>query len=165
MRVLGFLLLFFILDKASFSSDKDLFTMQFGFPKKIPLSFRNGPGKEYPVVLKVESKNIIFHIMHKIDDWCYIKFHAEYNGWINCASISKQKSASIITEDTSLYRIPNDEKIGFLKKDLKVKVLKCNYRWCRISIKSDKIKQKISGWVKRRYIWGLEIKDSISKEN
>jgi SH3-like domain-containing protein len=149
-RACFLLILFsFVLQKQPYSESNKI---QLAFPKTIPLTLRNGPGDFYNIIFIIKNKNLAFNIYHKIDNWCYIQIDEDYKGWVKCASLSTRKKVLAMNCDDYLFRIPGFQKIRKLEKYLKIRIIKCNKNWCRVSVYG---KRFLRGWVDKKSILGV----------
>lgn len=144
------LIVFFLfLHKESYAEKNKI---QLAFPKIIPLTLRNGPGDFYNIIFIIKNKNLAFNIYHKIDNWCYIQIDEDYKGWVKCASLSTRKKVLAMNCDDYLFRIPGFQQIKKLEKYSKIRIIKCNKNWCRISVYGRRF---LRGWVNKKSILGV----------
>ena len=118
--------------------------------KKDEVNLRQGPSREYPIILTYKKKYLPIIILDKSETWRKVKDFESNSGWIHISQLSKKKSAinkknnSIIFEKPTIFSKP----IVRLETGRLVLIDKCKIKWCKI--KSD----NFTGWTLKKYLWG-----------
>ena len=118
--------------------------------KKNEVNLRQGPSKEYPIILTYKKKYLPVIILDEVKPWKKIKDFEHNSGWIHASLLSKKKAAiniqknSIIYKKSTLYSKP----IAQLEAGRLVLVKKCKDKWCKVT------SGNFSGWISKNYLWG-----------
>lgn len=129
-----------------FSSEKDYFlTLKYNEVK-----VRQGPSSEYPVKFIYNKKYLPVKVIDSKDNFKKIIDLKNNSGWIHIAQLTKKKSAINIFDLALIFRKPNiySKPIAKLESGKMVTIKRCKDKWCKIST------QNISGWIKKKFLWG-----------
>ena len=129
-----------------FSSEKDYFlTLKYNEVK-----VRQGPSSEYPVKFIYNKKYLPVKVIDSKDNFRKIIDLKNNSGWIHISQLTKKKSAINIFNLALIFKKPNiySKPIAKLESGKMVTIKRCKDKWCKIST------QNISGWVKKKFLWG-----------
>ena len=139
------LLIFFNITNAS-TNEKDYFLTL----KNNKVNLRDGPSKDYPIILVYKKKYLPVEILDSWENWRKIRDIENNSGWIHIALLSKKKSAinqdnnSIIFSSNTVYSQP----LVKVEKGRLLLIKKCNYEWCKVTSGG------YIGWMKKKSLWG-----------
>ena len=148
------LFLFIFYSFQSYSSQKGSETgldiPRFVSLKSNEVNVRIGPSKNYPITIKYLKENYPVEIIEEHENWRKVKDYYGNTGWIKKTLLQGDRYAITKNKDNEnfVYINPIGFKIGEIKKNNIVKILKCRQNWCYISFK------KFKGWIKKSSIWG-----------
>ena len=119
--------------------------------KSNEVNVRVGPSKNYPISIKYVTKNVPIEIIEEHKDWRKILDYYENTGWIKKNLLQGDRYAIIKNKNNEnyIYINPIGFKIGEIKHNNIVKILKCRQNWCYISY------EKYRGWMKKGNLWGV----------
>ncbi len=120
------------------------------------VNMRVGPGNIYPIIWVYIVRGMPVEIIGKNNEWLQIQDKDGETGWIYHRMVTKTRTAMTVSNDILLHSHP-DNNAGIsarLMKHVVVTPLACRSSWCRISVASTQ--GKLSGWVRRQYLWGLD---------
>ena len=129
-----------------FSSEKDYFlTLKYNEVK-----VRQGPSFEYPVKFIYNKKYLPVKVIDTKDNFKKIIDLKNNSGWIHISQLTKKKSAINIFDLALIFKKPNiySKPIAKLESGKMGTIKRCKDKWCKIST------QNISGWVKKKFLWG-----------
>ena len=129
-----------------FCSEKDYFlTLKYNEVK-----VRQGPSFEYPVKFIYNKKYLPVKVIDSKDNFKKIIDLKNNSGWIHISQLTKKKSAINIFDLALIFRKPNiySKPIAKLESGKMVTIKRCKDKWCKIST------QNISGWIKKKFLWG-----------
>ena len=97
-------------------------------------------------------------IIDEFEVWRKIKdFQGEF-GWIHLSQLSRKRTLLTVKDNGVLFKEASILskpliKIGMYETAV---IKKCYLDWCKIEI------QKYRGWIKKEYLWGVELKEMIN---
>jgi SH3-like domain-containing protein len=154
MKIIFFILLFTVSFNlnAKTGSVTGLDIPRFVSLKSNEVNLRVGPSTNYPIELTYITKNLPVEVIDEFDAWRKIKDHQKTIGWLHKSLI--QGDRFILTgyknnNDIDLYKIPNGNVLGAIKKNNILELKNCVVYWCKVS------KEGITGWVLKENIWGV----------
>jgi len=118
--------------------------------KNNKVNLRDGPSKDYPIILVYKKKYLPVEILDSWENWRKVRDVENNSGWIHIALLSKKKSAinqdndSIIFSSNTVYSQP----LVKVEKGRLLLVKKCNYEWCKVTSAG------YIGWIKKKSLWG-----------
>jgi len=118
--------------------------------KKSEVNLRQGPSKEYPIILTYKKKYLPVIILDEVKPWKKIKDFENNSGWIHISQLSKKKAALNSKNNSILYKKSNifSKPIARLEIGRLVLIKKCKVEWCKIT--SD----NFHGWIYKNTLWG-----------
>lgn len=135
---------------------------KFGSLKPTIINLRNGPGQEYDIVTIYKKTIIPVEVLHKISTWYMIKDVTGSTGWVssNLINIGSKKRTILNLKKQKICRfadLNNCKSVGIIEKNAVARLKKCNQKYCRVL----SIDNKVSGWVDKRYIYGITMDEII----
>ncbi len=133
---------------------------------------RTGPSKDNKVIWVYKRKGLPLKILRKKNEWNEVLLPSSQKGWINSSQISKKRNV-IIQNNKSLSDMAlskkkqitvtdkNSKTIAYVQEGVIVTLNKCKEDLCEIELKVKKEKYffknsyKLSGYIKKEYIWGV----------
>ncbi len=123
---------------------------------------RSGPGQKYPIKWVVQKKGLPVEIIREFDNWRRIKDHEGQEGWVYHTLLSGKRTALIIGdgavdayEDMPSHKTQKANVSMRLEPMSLVDVSQCIESWCELHVAG------ISGWIKRKLIWGVYEHENI----
>ena len=118
--------------------------------KSNEVNVRVGPSQNYPISIKYVTKNVPIEIIEEHKEWRKILDYYGNTGWIKKNLLQGDRYAIIKNQSKKnyIYFNPIGFKIGEIKHNNIVKLLKCRQDWCYISY------EKYKGWIKKSNLWG-----------
>ena len=140
-----FFFCFIILNNTNATEPKKFLSL-----KKDKVYLRQGPSKDYSIILIYNKKYLPVKILDSWENWRKIIDFENNSGWIHVSLLSGKKTAinkinnSIIFNSDTIYSKP----LARVEKGRLLFVKKCKNEWCKVS--SD----KYVGWIKKNLLWG-----------
>ena len=116
-------------------------------------NLRVGPSKNYPIILVYSVTNFPIKIIDEFEDWRKIIDFEDNIGWVHKSLIRAERYGIVVSESEKKVIIFNSIEskiIGEIEKGAIVLISKCKVDKCKI------INNDYSGWIKKKYIWGIE---------
>jgi SH3-like domain-containing protein len=119
------------------------------------VNMRVGPGNIYPIIWVYVVRGTPLEVIGKNNEWLQVQDKDGETGWVYHRMVSKVRTAMTISNDVLLHTHPdnNADVTARLMRHVVVLPLACRSSWCRISVPSGE--EKIAGWVRRQYLWGM----------
>ena len=118
--------------------------------KKSEVNLRQGPSKEYPIILTYKKKYLPVIILDEVKPWKKIKDFENNSGWIHVSLLSKKKAVINIKKNSIIYKKSTvySKPIAKIEIGRLLLIKKCKIKWCKIQ------SGKYIGWVKKKFLWG-----------
>ncbi len=123
---------------------------------------RSGPGQKYPVKWTINRKELPVEVILEFDHWRKIRDHEGAEGWVFHTLLSGKRYAVIIgSGNATAYDTPNvggREKSNvsmYLEPRSIVRLVSCKSDWCEVETAD------LSGWIKRKSLWGVYETENI----
>jgi SH3-like domain-containing protein len=118
-----------------------------------------GPGPNYPVNWLFLRQGMPLEVIAEFDIWRQIRDWQGTEGWIHKSMLSGKRYFWTLDKTQELKDAPDDKSktIAFVAKEVVGKILECQAKWCKVSIKSSTGETKnksFKGWISRQALWG-----------
>ena len=125
-------------------------------PRYVTLKFdeanlRAGPGLEYPVLWQYRTPNLPVRVDAEFGIWRKIVDHDGTAGWMHGSVLSLSRMALVKNDMAKIHKNPDlsSTVIALAERYALMELQACPKAWCRVKAAN------ISGWIKRKAIWGL----------
>ena len=155
MKTICFLLVMFFLNVSNanqIGSATGLELPRYVSLKSNDSNIRVGPSKNYPITIKYVIKDYPLKVIEEYRDWRKIEDFQNNIGWIHRSLIKGERNGIIISDkinNVSIFNTENGKVIGEISIGAIIHLNKCKKDWCFL------IKNDHKGWVKKKYIWGV----------
>ena len=156
MRTICFLLVAFYLNVSNANQtgkETGLELPRYVSLKSNDANIRVGPSKNYPIIIKYIIKNYPLKIIEEYKDWRKIQDFQNNIGWIHRSLIKSERHGIIVSDkkdNVTIFNTEGGKIIGEITLGSIIYLNKCKKKWCLLS------KDNHSGWIKKKYIWGVK---------
>ena len=144
------LLIFFI--AINVHAKQELQIPRFVSIKSSEANIRTGPNVRYPIKWVFVKKNEPVEIVAEFEHWRKIRDKSGDEGWVHESMLSGKRNAIIIGDKKQIaFNKPsiNASGVFFIEPEVRVELLLCNNKWCKISVENMK------AWIDRSILWGI----------
>lgn len=115
------------------------------------VNVRVGPGERYPIDWVLTREDLPVEIIQEFEHWRQIKLHDNTTGWVHRAMLSGARYGVIQPLEQLLYRKADTQSPvqAKLKKDVLVRLEKCNAAWCYARARG------FEGWLPKSAVFGV----------
>ena len=154
-----FLLNFFVfLSVTTLVPNRAKSATQYPIPRFVTLRsntivMRAGPGREYPIIWRLQKQGLPVKIIAEFDMWRHVECHDGTKGWIHKSLLSGRRNLFIVDGPKTLFKSksPESRPIAKLNSGILVatKIKKCSQGRCPVKVAD------FEGWVNKADVWGL----------
>ena len=119
------------------------------------VNVRAGPGMRYPIKWVFQRQSLPVQIIAESDTWRKIRDFEGVEGWAHQRMLSGRRRAIVIGDIRNLKKKPlsTSSTVALLEPRVILRLELCRRQWCSVEV------QSYSGWINRRYIWGIDEND------
>ncbi len=123
------------------------------------VNVRTGPGVRYPVEWVLKRRSFPIEIVAEFDSWRKVRDWQGTIGWVHRSMLSGRRTVLVTGLVRHLQSGPDGGAgtVARLEPGVVAELLRCEKRWCEISIAGR------SGWLRKGEFWGARAADGAKK--